>query len=57
MTESADSEAAKTYANLVVCRPDNADSDKIKALVAALQSETVRSYIEQTYSGVVVPVF
>lgn len=57
VTESADSEAAKTYANLVVCRPDNADSDKIKALVAALQSETVRSYIEQTYSGVVVPVF
>ena len=57
VTESADSEAAKTYANLIVCRPDNADSDKIKALVAALQSETVRSYIEQTYSGVVVPVF
>lgn len=57
VTESADSEAAKTYANLVVCRPDNADSDKVKALVAALQSETVRSYIEQTYSGVVVPVF
>lgn len=57
VTESAGSEAAKTYANLVVCRPDNADSDKIKALVAALQSETVRSYIEQTYSGVVVPVF
>lgn len=57
VTESADSEAAKTYANLVVCRPDNADSDKVKALVAALRSETVRSYIEQTYSGVVVPVF
>ena len=57
VTESADSEAAKTYANLVVCHPDNADSDKVKALVAALQSETVRSYIEQTYSGVVVPVF
>ena len=55
--ESADSEAAKTYANLLVVKDGNQDSDKIKALVEALNSDEVRDYINNTYEGAVVPVF
>lgn len=56
-TEAVDSEAAKTYANIVAVRKDDKDSDKTKALVAALQSDTVRDYINKTYKGSVVAVF
>ena len=55
--ESADSEAAKTYANLLVVKDGNQDSDKIKALAEALNSDEVRDYINNTYEGAVVPVF
>lgn len=55
--ESADSEAAKTYANLLVVKEGNQDSDKIKALAEALNSDEVRDYINNTYEGAVVPVF
>ncbi len=56
-TEAADSEAATTYANVVAARQDNADSDKVTAIVAALQSDEVKQYIEDTYAGTVVAVF
>lgn len=56
-TEAADSEAAKTYANIVAVRKGDENSDKIKALVAALQSDKVRSFIEEKYQGSVVAVF
>ncbi len=55
--ETSDSEAAQKFANIVACAKDNADSDKIKALVAALQSDTVKDYIEKQYGGVVKVVF
>lgn len=55
--ESADSEAAKTYANLLVVKDGNQDSDKTKALAKALNSDEVRDYINNTYEGAVVPVF
>lgn len=55
--ESADSEAAKTYANLLVVKDGNQDSDKIKALAKAMNSDEVRDYINNTYEGAVVPVF
>ncbi|MCD7769175.1 MAG: MetQ/NlpA family ABC transporter substrate-binding protein, partial [Oscillospiraceae bacterium] len=55
--ESADGDAAQTYANIVAVKAGNEDSEAIQALVAALQSEEVREYIEETYSGAVVAIF
>lgn len=56
-TESATSLAAEAYANVPVVKDGNQDSDKIKALVKALTSDEVRTYINDTYAGAVVPVF
>ncbi len=55
-SESSFSQAAQTYANIIAVRNGDQDSDKIKALVEALQSDTAKSFIESTYSGTVVPV-
>ncbi len=55
--EATDSLAAETYANVLVVKDGNQGSDKIKALAKALTSETVRTYINSTYNGAVVPVF
>ena len=56
-SESADSDAAQTSANIVACRNGDENSDKIQALITALTSETCREYIESTYNGAVVPIF
>ena len=56
-SESADSDAAQTYANIVACRNGDENSDKIQALITSLTSETCREYIESTYNGAVVPIF
>lgn len=45
------------YANLIVARTDNANSDAVRKLVAALQTPDVRAFIEQKYKGAVVPAF
>ena len=55
--EANDSLAAKTYANLLVVKEGNENSDKIKALAEALNSDAVRDYINNTYQGAVLPVF
>lgn len=55
--ESADSTAAQTYANIIACNKGDENSDKIKALVKAVQSETVKKYLEDTYKGVIQPIF
>ncbi|REE92976.1 D-methionine transport system substrate-binding protein [Paenibacillus taihuensis] len=49
--EGADS----PYVNILVSRPDNKDSDAMKALAAALQSPEVKSFIEDKYKGAIVP--
>jgi len=53
--EKSDSDAAKTYVNVIAVKEGNEDSEKIKALVAALKSDTIRQYIIDTYDGAVVP--
>lgn len=53
--ESAD--YGSVYVNVVACREGEENSEKIQALVKALQSDTVKKYIEETYKGAVVPVF
>lgn len=55
-TEDASGTAAQTYANIVAVNKGNENSAKIKALVAALQSDTVKEYIEKTYNGAVVAI-
>lgn len=53
--ESSDSEAAKTYVNVIAVKEGNENSDKIKALVSVLKGEEVRKYIEENYNGGVIP--
>lgn len=55
--EDASSEAAQTYANLLVVKEGNENSPAIQALLAALTSDTVKDYINNTYDGAVVPIF
>ena len=53
--EKSDSDAAKTYVNIIAVKEGNENSEKIQALVAALKSDTLRQYINDTYDGAVVP--
>lgn len=55
--EGSDSLAANTYANIVAVNSGDENSEKIQALVKALQSDEVRKFIEEKYSGAVVPTF
>ena len=55
--EDKDSEAAKPYANIVVVKEGNENSEKIQALVKALTSDEVRDFINSQYNGSVIPVF
>ena len=54
--ESDQSVAAKTYANIIAVRKEDKDSDAIKKLVAVLQSDEIKKYINDTYDGAVVPI-
>lgn len=53
--EKSDSEAAQTYVNVIAVKEGNEDSEKIKALVNALESDEIRDYINETYDGAVIP--
>lgn len=53
--ESSDSEAAKTYVNVIAVKEGNENSDGIKALVDALKSDAIVQYINDTYDGGVIP--
>lgn len=45
------------YTNMLVARPDNKDSDAIQKLAKALTSDEVKTFIEETYEGALVPAF
>lgn len=53
--ESNDSEAVKTYVNVIAVKEGNEDSEKIKALVKVLKSDDIKKYINDTYDGAVIP--
>lgn len=53
--EKSDSEAAKTYVNVIAVKEGNENSDAVKALVEALTSEEIVDYINKTYDGAVIP--
>lgn len=54
-SETSDSEAAKTYVNIIVVKEGNEDNEGVKALVDVLKSDDTRKFIEETYQGSVVP--
>ena len=56
-TEDASSEAAQTYANVLVVKEGRENDPAIQALYAALTSDKVKDYINSTYAGAVVPIF
>lgn len=53
--ETSDSEAAKTYVNVIAVKEGNEDSEPIKALVEVLKSDEIKDYINSTYDGAVIP--
>ena len=55
--EDAESISATTYANVLVVKEGNEENEKIQALIKAVLSEEVKTYINETYSGAVVPIF
>lgn len=55
--EASDSEAAVTYGNIVAVQEGRENDEAIQALLEALTSEDVKTFIESTYEGAVVPLF
>ena len=53
--ETSDSEAAKTYVNVIAVKEGNENSDKIKALVDVLKSDEIKDFINKKYDGAVIP--
>ena len=56
-TEDASSVAAQTYANILAVKAGDEEREDLQALAAALQSDEVKAFIEETYAGAVVPMF
>ncbi len=55
--EDSQGDAAQEYANILAVKEGRENDAAIQALVEALHSDTVKTYIENTYSGAVVPLF
>lgn len=53
--EKSDSEAAKTYVNIIGVKEGNENNEGIKALVDVLKSDEIKTYINETYDGAVIP--
>ena len=55
--EDPNSEAARTFANIIVVKEGNESNAAVLALVEALQSDAVKEYINTTYENNVLPSF
>lgn len=53
--EQADSEAAKTYVNVIAVKEGNENNEAVKALVDILKSDEITDFINNTYDGGVIP--
>ena len=51
------SDVAQTYANVLAVKEGRENESAIKALADALQSQTVKDFINEKYAGAVVPLF
>ena len=47
----------QNYANVLVTKEGNENNEALLALAAALKSDAVKTFIEETYEGAVVPLF
>lgn len=54
-TESDASLAATAYVNVIAVREGDENREDIKALIEVLKSDEIKEYIDNTYSGAVVP--
>lgn len=52
--EKSDSEAAKTYVNIIAVREENEDNEGIQALVKALKSDAIKEFIDEKYDRAVI---
>ena len=52
--EKSDSEAAKTYVNVIAVKEGNENSEKINALVDVLKSDSIKKFINEKYDGAVI---
>jgi D-methionine transport system substrate-binding protein len=57
VAELADSDESYKYINYLVVKEGNEETAKTKALIAALENDDVKKYIEENYSGSVIPAF
>ena len=55
--EAADGAAAEAYVNVIAVMEGHENDPKIQALIKALKTAEVKTYIESTYEGAVVPLF
>lgn len=53
--EASDSEAAKTYVNVIAVKEGNENDAGIQALVSVLKSDEIKNFINETYDGAVIP--
>lgn len=53
--ETADSEAVKTYVNVIAVKEGNENSEGIQALIQALKSDEIKEFINSKYDGAVIP--
>ena len=53
--ETSDSEAAKTYVNVIAVKEGNQNNPGIQALVKVLKSDDIKKFINDTYDGAVIP--
>ena len=56
VSEDTNSDSAQTYANIVAVKAGHENDPAIVALVEALHSEEIQNFINETYSGSVVPI-
>ncbi len=52
--EESDSEAAKTYVNVIAVKEGNGESEAVEALVEALKSDDIKKFIDEKYDGAVI---
>lgn len=55
--EDKDSLAAERYANILVVKEGSENNPAVLALIEALQSETVKKFIDETFNGSAIPMF
>ena len=53
--EASDSEAEKTYVNIIAVKEGNENNEGIQALVEVLKSDEIKDFINETYDGAVIP--